>query len=105
MANNRPSCRFHHCYSPLLDVPPKFTAFQDLSIPVHVRVDNITYSFLGSSNIVNGSVNHTSMVITPTQTKLTAEAGPMQFNVTFLNPIEVHTKFVSFIIYLLTLSS
>jgi hypothetical protein len=92
-------------HSPLLDVPPKLIAFQDLSIPVHVRVDNTTYSFVGGSNIVNGTVNLTSMVITPTQTKLTAKAGSMQFNLTFLNPIEVRTKFVSFIIYLLTLSS
>jgi hypothetical protein len=70
----------------------QFAAFQALSIPVHVRVDNITYSFQGDSTMVNGSVNLTSMVISPTQTKLTAEAGPMQFNLTFLNPIEVRTK-------------
>lgn len=76
-------------YLPLLDVAPKLTALQDLSIPVHVRVDNITYSFLGNSNLVNGTVNHTSIVITPTQTNLTAEAGPMQFSLVFLNPIEV----------------
>ncbi|KAH8978969.1 hypothetical protein EDB86DRAFT_3108313 [Lactarius hatsudake] len=59
-----------------------------LGIPVHVRVDNITYSFLGGSPRVNGTVNLTDTVITPTQTKLTAQAGPMQFNLTFLNPIE-----------------
>ncbi|KAH9022178.1 hypothetical protein EDB85DRAFT_382728 [Lactarius pseudohatsudake] len=59
-----------------------------LGIPVHVRVDNITYSFLGGSPRVNGRVNLTNTVITPTQTKLTAQAGPMQFNLTFLNPIE-----------------
>ena len=77
------------CYFLSLDVASKFTAFQDLSIPVHVRVDNITYSFLGLSPSVNGSVNLTNVVISPTQTKLTVEAGPMQFNLTFLNPIEV----------------
>ncbi|KAH9018582.1 hypothetical protein EDB84DRAFT_1276099 [Lactarius hengduanensis] len=67
-----------------------FTAFQYLGIPVHVHVDNITitYSFLGGSPRVNGRVNLTNTVITPTQTKLTAQAGPMQFNLTFLNPIE-----------------
>ncbi|KAH9064488.1 hypothetical protein EDB87DRAFT_1241631 [Lactarius vividus] len=59
-----------------------------LGIPVHVRVDNITYSFLGGSPKVNGRVNLTNTVITPTQTKLAAQAGPMQFNLTFLNPIE-----------------
>ncbi|SRR6266702_1209014 len=80
------------CCFPSLDVTPKFTAFQNLSIPVHVRVDNITYSFLGYSPSVNGSVNLTNTIITPTQTKLTAQAGPMQFNLTFLNPIEVRTR-------------
>jgi hypothetical protein len=67
----------------------KFAAFQALSIPVHVRVDNITYSFIGDAGLVNGSVNLTNIVISPTQTKLTAKAGPMQCNLTFLNPIEV----------------
>lgn len=67
----------------------KFAAFQLLTILVHVRVDNTTYSFMGSSEWINGIVNLTNMVISPTQTKLTAEAGPMQFNLTFLNPIEV----------------
>ena len=80
-------------YLPSLDVTPEFTAFQTLSLPVHLRVDNITYSFLGNSQRVNGSVNLTNTVISPTQTKFTAEAGPMQFNLTFLNPIEVQTKF------------
>ena len=68
----------------------KFATLQPLSIPVHVRVKNITYSFLGGSSWVNGSVNLTNIVISPTQTKLTAEAGPMQFNLTLLNPIEVY---------------
>ena len=71
----------------------KFAAFQALSIPVHIRVDNITYSFIGDSGLVNGSVNLTNIVISPTQTKLTAKAGPMQCNLTFLNPIEVRTKY------------
>ncbi|KAH8997909.1 hypothetical protein EDB92DRAFT_1792338 [Lactarius akahatsu] len=67
---------------------PNSTINDNLSIPVHVRVDNITYAFLGSSPSVNGTVNLTNTVITPTQTKLTAQAGPMEFNLTFLNPIE-----------------
>ncbi|KAI9464135.1 hypothetical protein BJY52DRAFT_888853 [Lactarius psammicola] len=67
---------------------PDSTTNETLGIPVHVRVDNITYSFLGLSPSVDGSVNLTNTVITPTQTKLTAQAGPMQFNLTFLNPIE-----------------
>ena len=73
-------------------------------MPVHVRVDNVTYSFLGDSPSVNGRVNLTNTVISPTQTKLTAEAGPMQFNLTFLNPIEVRTPVHRWLYYLLTLS-
>ncbi len=83
------------CYFPSLDVTLKLTAFQVLAVPVHVRVDNITYSFLGDSPIVNGTVTLTNTVITPTQTKLTAQAGPMKFNLTFLNPIEVRTRVTS----------
>ncbi|KAI9433068.1 hypothetical protein H4582DRAFT_2082873 [Lactarius indigo] len=75
-------------YFPSPDVTLRFTAVQYLGIPVHVRIDNITYSLLGASSSVNGSANLTNTVITPTQTKLTAQAGPMQFNLTFLNPIE-----------------
>lgn len=32
----------------------------------------------------------TNTVVTPTRTILTASAGPMQVNMTFLNPVEVH---------------
>ncbi|KAH9027629.1 hypothetical protein EDB85DRAFT_2091843, partial [Lactarius pseudohatsudake] len=59
-----------------------------LNLVVLVRVDNSTYLFLGNSSTVNTTVNLTDVVISPTQTKLTAEAGPMQINLTFLNPIE-----------------
>ena len=38
---------------------------------------------------MNGTVNVTDTVITPTQTVVAAQAGPMQVNLTFLNPIEV----------------
>jgi hypothetical protein len=56
-----------------------------------IRVDGLTYSFLGdvAPNLYNGTVNLTSIAITPTQTVLIARAGPMQVNLTFLNPIEV----------------
>ena len=40
---------------------------------------------------LNGTVNVTDTVITPTQTVLAAQAGPMQVNLTFLNPIEVRS--------------
>ncbi|KAI9446170.1 hypothetical protein H4582DRAFT_2052271 [Lactarius indigo] len=59
-----------------------------LNLVVLVRVDNSTYLFLGNATTVNTTVNLTNVVISPTQTKLTAEAGPMQINLTFLNPIE-----------------
>jgi hypothetical protein len=58
-----------------------------------VRVDNLTYSYLGdvNSNLYNGIVNFTGIAITPTQTVVSARAGPMQVNLTFLNPIEVRS--------------
>ncbi|KAH8978269.1 hypothetical protein EDB83DRAFT_2243111, partial [Lactarius deliciosus] len=51
-------------------------------------VDNITYLLLGNATDVNTTAKLINTVISPTQTKLTAEAGPMQINLTFLNPIE-----------------
>ncbi|KAH9011942.1 hypothetical protein EDB85DRAFT_1878028, partial [Lactarius pseudohatsudake] len=54
-----------------------------------VRVDNETSMFLGYEfNTTTSLVNLTNVVISPTQTMLIAEAGPMQINLTFLNPIE-----------------
>ncbi len=46
-------------------------------------------------------MNLTNTVITPTQTVVTAQAGPMQVNLTFLNPIEVrfHSS-VTFNVYI-----
>jgi hypothetical protein len=65
--------------------------YQILGWAVLVRVDGLTYSFLGAENlgILNGTVNLTNIVVTPTQTVVSAQAGPMQVNLTFLNPIEV----------------
>ena len=63
---------------------------QILGWSVLVRVDGLTYSFLGDETlVVNGTVNLTNVVVTPTQTMVVAQAGPMQVNLTFLNPIEV----------------
>ncbi|KAI0278702.1 hypothetical protein BGY98DRAFT_916704, partial [Russula aff. rugulosa BPL654] len=66
---------------------------QILEWSVLVRVDGLTYSFLGSvdSNIVNGSVNSTSFgfgSLGPANTMLFGQAGPMQINLTFFSPIE-----------------
>ena len=75
---------------------------QILGWSVLVRVDNLTYSYLGdvTSNLYNGTVNFTSIAITPTQTVVSARAGPMQVNLTFLNPIEVRSALL-----LLTMST
>jgi hypothetical protein len=58
-----------------------------------VRVDGLTYSFLGNvaSNLVNGTVNSTSLAIGPARTVVFGQAGPMQVNLTFFNPIEVRS--------------
>jgi hypothetical protein len=67
-----------------------------------VRVDNLTYSFLGDvdPNLINGTVNSTNIMVGPSSTILGGQAGPMQVNLTFLNPIEVRFhSFVSFNVY------
>src|ERR1700741_903185 len=71
---------------------------------VFVRVDSTVYSIFGSSllslpgapsivNLTSENVtlaNITNTVVTPTQTVLSTTAGPMEVNLTFLNPVEVH---------------
>ena len=68
-----------------------FSLYQILGWSVLVRVDGLTYSFLGAviPSILNGTVNLTSHTVTPTRTVVTGQAGPLQVNLTFLNPIEV----------------
>ena len=65
-----------------------------------MRVDGAAYSILGkpsysfiSQQLNVSDANITNRVTTPTQIILTAQAGPMQVNVTFLNPVEVRCKF------------
>ncbi len=64
---------------------------QILGWSVLVRVDGLTYTFLGdvASNLVNGTVNSSYIFFGPAFTVLVGQAGPMQVNLTFLNPIEV----------------
>jgi hypothetical protein len=66
---------------------------QILGWSVLVRVDGLTYSFLGDvdPNLINGTVNlnSTFFAIGPTYTQLSGNAGPMQVILRFLNPIEV----------------
>jgi hypothetical protein len=82
--------------------------YQILGWSVLVRVDGLTYSFLGSvaSNLVNGTVNRTSVEIGPVNTFLGGQAGPMQVNLTFSNPIEVRSlSSVTFNVYIRNISS
>ncbi|KAF8273701.1 hypothetical protein EI94DRAFT_1715629 [Lactarius quietus] len=68
---------------------PNSNQSQILGWAVFVRIDELTYSFLGDEPLTSmNPVNVTDMVITPTQTVVAAQAGPMQVNLTFLNPIE-----------------
>ncbi|KAH9180830.1 hypothetical protein EDB89DRAFT_1840505 [Lactarius sanguifluus] len=76
---------FSHAQQPRSGWDPSLDV---LNLVVLVRVDNSTYLFLGNASTVNTTVNLTNVAVSPTQTKLTAEAGPMQINLTFLNPIE-----------------
>ena len=61
---------------------------------VLVRIDNVTYQAVGPSILAAGvnQVLLTNRVISPTQIKFIIEAGHMQINYTFLNPIEVRTR-------------
>jgi hypothetical protein len=80
--------------SPSVQLTMEFSSSicQILGWAVLVRVDGLTYSFLGDETlVVNGTVNLTNVVVTPTQTMVGAQAGPMQVNLTFLNPIEVRS--------------
>jgi len=87
-----------------------------------VRVDSIAYCILGqvchsyfieslwkklpTDPVLLYPTNVTNRVITPTQITLTVEAGPMQVNVTFLNPVEVlFESYKSLNIHLHVLSS
>ncbi|KAF8480056.1 hypothetical protein DFH94DRAFT_692413 [Russula ochroleuca] len=72
--------------------PTTFNGSMILGWSVLLRVDGLTYSFLGDASgdlgNLNGTVNLTNVAVTPTQTVVTARAGTMQVNLTFLNPIE-----------------
>ena len=77
----------------------KFFTSQVLGWSVLVRIDGLTYAFLGdvpgASASLNGTANVTDTVITPTQTVVVTQAGPMQVNLTFLNPIEVRSRAIA----------
>ncbi|KAA1474523.1 hypothetical protein DENSPDRAFT_860385 [Dentipellis sp. KUC8613] len=54
----------------------------------YIRVDGITYSFLGDFPDNQIVTNISAMTITPTRTTWSLAAGPMNVNVTFFSPIE-----------------
>ncbi|KAN0137090.1 protein of unknown function (DUF1793) domain containing protein [Lactarius tabidus] len=62
--------------------------WDDLNLCVLVRVDNITYSAVGYARTVPILPLLNNTMVYPTQTELIMEAGSMQINLTFLNPIE-----------------
>ncbi|PCH43484.1 hypothetical protein WOLCODRAFT_103601 [Wolfiporia cocos MD-104 SS10] len=76
---------------PIFYQPPQF---QSTGWVGHIRVDNITYTWMGTtSNISNGppilrQVESLSTVITPTRTIQHLQAGGMDITVTYLSPIE-----------------
>ncbi|KAJ7347212.1 hypothetical protein DFH08DRAFT_1001911 [Mycena albidolilacea] len=53
----------------------------------YIKVDGMTYHWLGQPIPGNGSI-WLATAVTPTRTILTVQAGPMRLNVTFLSPIE-----------------
>ena len=87
---------------------------QNIGWTVFLRVDGLAYWFLGFETVIGngtfngtfppgvpttatgGAVNFTNIVVTPTQTVVVAQAGPMQVNLTFLNPIEVRFHYDTF---------
>ena len=62
---------------------------QILGWSVLVRVDGVTYSFLGNS--LNDTVNVTDITIGPANSIIIGQVGPMRVNLTFSNPIEVRS--------------
>ncbi|RPD76749.1 hypothetical protein L226DRAFT_611194 [Lentinus tigrinus ALCF2SS1-7] len=54
----------------------------------NIRVDGLTYAWMGQYNLQNSTANVTDIKITPTRSIFTMQAGPMNVTVTFLTPIE-----------------
>jgi len=61
-----------------------------------VRVDGAAYSIYGASSTTSeikqlnvSDANITNTVMAPTQITLITQAGPMQVNMSFFNPVEV----------------
>jgi hypothetical protein len=88
--NDQKVCIPYHCSAPCSDC----SCAQAYSWAGFIRVDGVPYHWLGNYLPVNGSTL-LGITVTPTRTILAHQAGPMQFNVTFLSPIEVHAALSS----------
>lgn len=64
-----------------------------------IRVDNITYQWLGADLKPPFTGNITNIQVTPTRSIFTMKTGPMNVTVTFLSPIEVRGLANSFLRY------
>ena len=57
-----------------------------------VRVDGKAYNLMGTPLSLRNFINaiQTNVIYTPTRTSYSLKAGPVDVNITFLSPIEVH---------------
>ena len=53
-----------------------------------VNIDGVSYNWLGDDLGTGNSTNLTNVLITPTRTVLSMTANTVDFNITFLSPIE-----------------
>ena len=83
------------CHVRVFSWPEKFSPLmcQVLGWSVLVRVDGLTYLFLGDvdPSLIHATVHSTTFLNKPSTTILAGYAGPMQVNLTFFNPIEVRS--------------
>ncbi|KAF8883857.1 hypothetical protein BD779DRAFT_1443590 [Infundibulicybe gibba] len=81
-----------NCWLPNLGINSWPAFWNDRNRPLgwtgYIRIDGITWEWLGYSGLVNDRGNLTNTEITPTCTILTFTVGPMELEATFLSPIE-----------------
>ncbi|KAJ7254983.1 hypothetical protein B0H12DRAFT_545654 [Mycena haematopus] len=77
----------HNGSNPMTTWPTFWNDQHILGWAGYIKVDGLTYHWLGAPGPGNASVWIETQV-TPTQTILTVQAGPMLLTVTFLSPIE-----------------
>ncbi|RPD54725.1 hypothetical protein L226DRAFT_560384 [Lentinus tigrinus ALCF2SS1-7] len=74
--------------APLSSSWPNFWSGAIIGWAGRMRVDGVTYSWMGSDQIWNNTATVVSTQITPTRSIFVMQAGPMNVTVTFLSPIE-----------------